>query len=220
MSQLAPSMLFTGRHLSSRPVLSCRAGCRFPYLCCCLQTSCDFINLTDGPVNCTVIPVAVCCKPKPAKYYSYKDDDEYSNDEEQYTGDEEQYSGNEEQYSEEADGDDNEEEEQESYYPPAPAPRSSKRYGPSSKSYYDDGTSDADKPYERYGPSSKSYYGKYKKAYRDASSGGEDDYSMTSAQKRKEAHTPETLSAPVKSGHKKAVKASKADFPWLGPLMN
>lgn len=164
----------------------------------------------------------MCCKPKPAKYYSYSDDDEYSSDEEQYSGDEEQYSGGEEQYSggEEANGDDsyssNNEEEEEEYYPPAPAPRSSsKRHKPSKP--YDDGAPDAEKPYERryYGSSG----GKYKKAYRDASD-NEDEYSMTLAKKRKEPYTPETLSAPVKSGHKKAVKASKANFPWLGPLMN
>lgn len=181
-------------------------------------TSCDFINLAGGPANCTVIPVAVCCKPKKTKYYSYKEEDEYSsNDEDEYRDEEEEYKSDEDSYKEETDSYEKDspyspEEEEEEYYPPS---RSSGGKKHSNKAY-DDGGNDADKPYDRYKYGSSG--GKYKKAYRDASDSADSDYLMTSAKRHKE--TPEALAAPVKSGHKKAAKPTKADFPWLGPLMN
>jgi hypothetical protein len=181
------------------------------------QTSCDFINLAGGPANCTVIPVAVCCKPKKTKYYSYKEEDEYSsNDEDEYGDEEEEYKSDEDSYKEETDSYEKDSpyssEEEEEYYPPS---RSSSGKKHSNKAY-DDGGNDADKPYDRYKYGSSG--GKYKKAYRDAADSADSDYLSTSAKKHKE--TPEALAAPVKSGHKKAAKPTKADFPWLGPLMN
>lgn len=141
--------------------------------------------------NCTVVPVAVCCKPKPTKYYSYEEEDSYGDEESDNYGD--SYSDDQKDSYE----DSAEEEEEEYEQRPKKSNKKKKSSKKSKKSYeYEDSSYDDD-----------SYYG--------------DTYAKAKSKKVDNApfypNVAESAGSKPDSPAKKA--AVKKQYPWLGPSM-
>lgn len=58
----------------------------------CMQTSCEYVRIEPLLGNCTLVPTAICCKPKYHKQYSYSGGDDYYADDGYYETAEEQRS--------------------------------------------------------------------------------------------------------------------------------
>lgn len=58
----------------------------------CMQTSCEYVRIEPLVGNCTVVPTAICCKPKYHRQYTYSGGDDYYADDGYYETAEEQRS--------------------------------------------------------------------------------------------------------------------------------
>jgi hypothetical protein len=196
------------------------------------QTACDFVlipktDATTGnaiPVECTVIPVAVCCKPKQAKMQHYydeyksKDDNEYKPKDKKKSYDDDDDADKDYKDDPDKKYKKYEDEDEEEYKPKkytSKSKKSKKQYEPKYEESYDEQPAEQDD--EEYYDSSK--YDEYAEAKikqgpaGDAATGSEGG-NIASDLKKPLAAKSVTLPTPSKSAKPAAKPRS---FAWILP---
>jgi hypothetical protein len=197
------------------------------------QTACDFVLIpkmdasnNPVPVKCTVVPVAVCCKPKVAKVqHHYYEDKDKSKDEDEYKP-KKKYGDDDDEYADEEKDADNkykkyeEEEDEDDYKPKKSTKNKSKKAKKHYEPKYDDTDDEADADDEEYYDKTYDEYAEAKtKQGADAAAEGPEG-AVVAGEVKSEVKKPVaaknvvTLPTPNKAG-KPAAKPRA--FAWILP---